>query len=159
MCVYVCVRGREREVTLMNNTRWGMINYIKKNIDALLHEYFHRLISDQVLSTTNFPIQPYWHMTSSNKNLHAKVVMLFLRTHPSTWFVNSSLASSKYFIFPIISSLANSKYFVGIAAISTIHLQCIASVKNRWWFLWSGREVMCVCVRVKREEKRKTLDR
>ena len=32
MCVYVCERKRERERerdTLMNNTRWGMSNYIK----------------------------------------------------------------------------------------------------------------------------------
>ena len=34
ICVYVCERKRERERererdTLMNNTRWGMSNYIK----------------------------------------------------------------------------------------------------------------------------------
>ena len=68
-------------------------------------------------STTIFPMHPYRHMTSSIKNLHIAAVVLFVSARPSTWFVRSSLASTRYRFWPSP---------IGIVTKSTIHLKCTA---------------------------------
>ena len=67
---------------------------------------------------TIFPTHLYRQTTSSSRNLHTVVVVLFVNARPSTWFVRSSLTSTKYFIYPTP---------IGIETRSTIHLKCMVS--------------------------------
>ena len=61
-----------------------------------------------------FPTHLYRHTTSSITNRHTTAVVLFGNARPSTWFVKSSLASTRYCIYSTP---------IDIVTKSTIHLK------------------------------------